>query len=552
VVYEVTNLNDSGSGSLRACIQASGPRTCVFRVGGTIVLNSSLIISNPFITIAGQTAPGGGIQITNSSSCNVSTNCSLLRIVSGHDIIVRFLRLRFSPESGTNYSDALGIVSPGSPVSNVIFDHLSVAWAEWDGTDIYQGWLTSPINAVTNFTEQNTILAEGNYSTNGSVGAMLGGCGSIPQICDAMLDIDFHHNFLTGNLHRNPTVPANRGRLVDNLVYNSTYYAMKGGGHKDFINNYFKDGPYCCRSNPEIQTWPANSAGSGSAAPDLYVSGNAATSNGFNPNANQWGGATTCANCSATNTLTGLSPAPDNSDTMLNIPIPTTYQRTTPLPVVGVPISNDSALNLATSNGILLPAYPNSQGNPGVGASAKLNDVACDGTWVANRDPLDNRYVSEFNTNTGHSGNITRPGTLPSLSSGAACASSLHDGIADAWKARYALSTTDTTLHQRTAPNGYTYLENYLNGIDPTVATRATSSRSFWASLTSPKGTDGFLHSGLPSFWQRNEAIQLFLSPSADFLRRVGEPPTLPYSAANSADTQRRLELNATASLISN
>jgi len=193
------------------------------------------------------------------------------------------------------------------------------------------------------------------------------------------------------------------------------------------------------------------------APPSLYIVGNAADSNGFNPAANQWSGS-----------LTGMAPSEDNSDSVSS-PISTTYQRTTPLAAVGLPITLHLATDLATANGVLLPAYPNSAGNSGVGASAKLSDTACDGSWLSNRDSPDTRYVNEFLTNTGHAGNITTSGTPPTLATGSPCTSSLHDGIADQWKTNHGLSTTDTTLYQKVAPNGYTYLENYLNGTDPNV-----------------------------------------------------------------------------------
>jgi pectate lyase len=445
-VYEVTNLNDSGTGSFRACVEASGPRTCVFRTGGTIVLQSSLHILNPFITIAGQTAPGGGIQLANSSS----NSGDLLR-VGTHDVIVRFIRGRIqSPMSGT--PSPFSILNENANIYNVMFDHSSAAWAAWDNFDFWMGSFNS--NYFYDVTVQWSILGEPNFATNGGCSVQISGASS--AISDQITDIDFHHNFLTGANHRNPIHRVNSGRIINNLVYNASYYDIKAGGNKDIIGNYIKAGPYTSGSLHEIQTWTAVSIGT-TAPPSLYIAGNAGDSNGFNPAANQWSGS-----------LTGMAPGEDNSDTVSS-PIPTTYQRATPLATVGLPITVHSAGDLATSNGVLLPDFPTSLGNPGVGASAKLSDTACDGSWVSNRDSLDNRYVSEFLNNTGHGGDITTSGTSPTLASGSPCASSLHDGIADQWKTNHGLSITDATLYQQTAPNGYTYLENYLNGTDPNV-----------------------------------------------------------------------------------
>lgn len=106
-VIAVTNLNDSGPGSLRAAVEAKGPRSVVFRVSGTIDLKSRLGISNPYITIAGQTAPGDGIAIKR---------CPLT--IDADEVILRYLRLRLGDETGDDV-DALS----SRYHKNIMVDH---------------------------------------------------------------------------------------------------------------------------------------------------------------------------------------------------------------------------------------------------------------------------------------------------------------------------------------------------------------------------------------------------------------------------------------------
>ena len=131
-VIEVTNLNSSGAGSFAAAIGASGPRTVVFKVAGTITGNFN--ITNGNITIAGQTAPGDGICIKG----NLST--------SARQIIIRYIRVRYDPSMGAN--DALG----GRYQKNIIFDHISASWSSDEVLTFYHN---------ENTTVQWCIISEG-------------------------------------------------------------------------------------------------------------------------------------------------------------------------------------------------------------------------------------------------------------------------------------------------------------------------------------------------------------------------------------------------------
>jgi hypothetical protein len=128
VVMEVTNLSDSGSGSLRACIEASGPRTCIFRVAGRITNAKRLQISHPYITIAGQTAPGN-IALESAPKSKVpSGDCTTL-FVSTHDVIVRYITYDGSADTPTGPDKGTVCCEMASGnVYNVIWDHITARW----------------------------------------------------------------------------------------------------------------------------------------------------------------------------------------------------------------------------------------------------------------------------------------------------------------------------------------------------------------------------------------------------------------------------------------
>ena len=112
-VIAVTNLNDSGPGSLRHAVEADGPRIVIFRVSGTITLESRLRISNPYITIAGQTAPGDGIALRKHPIQ-----------IDANEAVIRYIRVRLGDESGED-DDAIS----SRYHKNIILDHISASWS---------------------------------------------------------------------------------------------------------------------------------------------------------------------------------------------------------------------------------------------------------------------------------------------------------------------------------------------------------------------------------------------------------------------------------------
>ena len=209
-VIEVTNTNDHGPGSLRAAAGAEGPRIIVFRVSGTIEVDSPIEIVHPYLTIAGQTAPGGGITLKNSEA-----NLYAPLQVKTHDVVIRYIRSRPglggippATHDGSNV-DALTIADLQHDVYNVVIDHCSFSWSV---DEIVNSWYDAH-----DVTVQWCIMSEGLHNPerrqgSGSKGPLFGGKGSGR--------ISVHHNLLAHNLGRNPMIKASGVvDLVNNVMF---------------------------------------------------------------------------------------------------------------------------------------------------------------------------------------------------------------------------------------------------------------------------------------------------------------------------------------------
>jgi len=239
-VIQVTNLNDSGAGSLRAAIDSNGSRTIVFKVSGYITLRTPLVVRNGDLTIAGQTAPGEGITLR----LNQNTDMACLRIKSSN-IIVRGIRFRPGLTSNASINGDALVLTSGE---NIIIDHCSFSWA----TDE----LVNPYGA-SKITFQNCIFSEGlmfathKYTTDPNSSAYRSPHSMGMLIGEHSNDITIYNSVFAHNNQRNPLIGGGSSHgtnfeLVNNVFYNWGDFGtvLKTGAQSNIniINNLYIKG----------------------------------------------------------------------------------------------------------------------------------------------------------------------------------------------------------------------------------------------------------------------------------------------------------------------
>ncbi len=233
-VLTVTNLNDSGPGSFRWACEQGGARIVVFNVSGIIRLKSPINVRAPYITIAGQTAPGDGVIIAGESFQ-----------VDTHDVIVRHMRFRRGETLVWHREDSFG----GNPVGNIMIDHCSCEWGLDENISFYRHMFDlhdgkeKRKTATVNVTIQNTISAKALDTWNHSFGSTIGGENTT-----------FMRNLWADNTGRNPSIGwGGVFNFVNNVVYNWVHRTADGGEYStmsNFINNYYKPGPLTPTDSP--------------------------------------------------------------------------------------------------------------------------------------------------------------------------------------------------------------------------------------------------------------------------------------------------------------
>ncbi|HQZ27427.1 MAG: hypothetical protein KA250_13375 [Verrucomicrobiales bacterium] len=414
-IFEVTHLNDDGPGSFRAACEAEVPRIVVFRTGGTIEVLSSIVIGSPFLTIAGQTAPGDGILL----KANPGFDGPVIQVAS-HDLIIRGLRIRRGPTGKKGSSgDGFSINNKENAPHHIVIDHCSVSWCTDENVDAWY--------AANDITIQWCLISEALHDSSHQKGPHSKGT----LIGSEARRISYHHNLLAHNVARNPQFNNDEGpnHVINNVIYNWMYFggqfekAEERAPKVNLIGNYYKAGGDSRTNRYEV------ALGNFPEEPLFYVRDNighhrpdgtgdewAVVGDGSSGLGEQW----------------------------MQIPASKKIQRHAPWPASPVPVT----------------IHPVNQAFDLVLAGA--------GAVAPKRDAVDLRVVKDVQMKTGSCINDpSEVGGWPNLNAGEAPLDSDHDGMPDAWETQLGLDPRDPDDRNGKTASGYTRIEEYLNSLIP-------------------------------------------------------------------------------------
>lgn len=393
VVY-VTTLNDTGTGSLRTALAVSGTKTIIFRVGGTIDARSVLnVLANT--TIAGQTAPGGGITISGGE----------LRIL-GNNVIIRHIRGRLGTLYQTSSNnDSAGVKAySGNNISNVIFDHCEFTWSN---DEVIEVGAIGATGSVQKITFQNCIIGE-NLGSGHQFGFIL---------WNRATNVSAINNLLIHNAERNirSSTCTSSLEMINNLIFNFSYGAVMTYENKfDIINNVY--------INPSGRSFLGNSIIAMSASLNNCPNGNIALTKAY-VQGNTYNG-------SAASVQSNITPYQQGSRQVSSgfTPIAANLVEAHVLANVGVTAFADDAVTSRLKNDVINRTFSNYKtsvagagGYPTIAGGTAYTDTDGDGMSDAYEDAnsLDKNNAADRNSTPNNDGYTALENFLNDIETGA-------------------------------------------------------------------------------------------------------------------------------------
>lgn len=440
-VITVTSLEDSGPGTLREACEQGGARIVVFNVSGIIRIKTPIIIRAPYITIAGQTAPGDGVAVAGESVW-----------INTHDVVIRHMRFRRGETNVGRRDDALG----GNPVGNIMLDHISASWGLDENISFYRHMYDSGNGErkklpTVNVTIQNSISSEALDTYNHSFGSTLGGENA-----------SFMRNLWACNTGRNPSVGWNGiFNFVNNVLFNWWHRTVDGGDYTalyNIINNYYKPGPMNQNDKPVghrvLKPETGRSELGRLVFGRAYVHGNIVEGN-EKVTEDNWDGGVQVENM------------PNTGDYRESI----RWNEPFPMPWMTILPAEEAYEFVLDNSGATLPKRD--------AVDERIIRQVRTGTIEYNDDmesSAGKKYIRHRLPDDSYKKGIIREpsqvGGYP-VYSGKPYQDTDGDGMPDAWEKKYAALGLDPNNPEDAVldcnGDGYTNIEKYINGMDPTV-----------------------------------------------------------------------------------